>query len=125
MKIKNVSATQMEIALMRANYKYDNNLRFNRFDVNSQSIDFTLRVQSSKGPGHRLSHSGRRMVAACWHAHRDFMRAIFDIAPDAVLRSSMAVYRGKAGFEASYPDTGFRNIGSMMSPVNFKDACEC
>jgi hypothetical protein len=125
MIIKNVTVTQMEVALAIANRAYDGNLQFNRFEPRAKCIGFTLRVKSSKAPGHRLSYSGRHLTAACWHAHRDFMRAIFDIAPNAVLRSCHAVYDGVAMFEANYRDTGYKNIGSMMQPLDFQNACEC
>lgn len=125
MKINTVSMNDMQAALNTVNRAYDGNVTFNRLDQSWRNINFTLRVKSSKGPGHRVSHTGRRIPSACWHVHRDFMKAIFDIAPDAVLRSCRAVYRGKDGFERDYPATAHINIGSMMQPLSFANACEC
>jgi hypothetical protein len=102
-------------------------------------IRFALKVASCKGPGHRLGfyrhrHTGnrRRMAYACWHAHRDVLRALLQIAPaSAVVRSGSRtvrgdaiVYRGLEGFEREYPNTD-RNIGSQMDPMYWSEACEC
>ena len=90
---------------------------------------FGLRVNSSQGPGHRRSAGGlsqsKRMVAACWHAHRDVMAAIFDAFPDARLKTSLADYRGAGDFREAFPETYYSNIGSMMFPCYMGDACDC
>jgi flagellar biosynthesis GTPase FlhF len=125
MKIKNVTAAQMEKAMAKVNRSYASNVQFNRFEAIKNGFNFTLRVVSSKGLGHRLSMSGRRLTAACWHVHRDFMRAIFDLSPTASLVSCQAAYHGKADFEAKYPDTAGINIGSMMQPMSMEEACAC
>lgn len=67
----------------------------------------------------------RRVHAACWHAYRDVLTKLFDEYPDAVVRTAFANYHGKRGFEIHYPDTAYRNIGSLMYPVEASDACDC
>ncbi len=105
---------------------YDGNLTANRLDrVNGRCVAFTLRVSSSKAPGARRSGSGRRSVAACWHAHRDVMAVIFDRNPAARVKSAFADYRGKEAFEDLFPNTGDHNVGSMMRPVMIEDCCDC
>ena len=126
MNIKPITTAQMESALATANKAYDGNLTFKTFvPQNNGGVHFTLTVRDSKAPGARRSHTGRRIAAACWHAHRDFMAAIFDLAPDAVLRSYLAVYKGKSGFERDYPATGYANISSIMQPMEHRHACDC
>jgi len=94
-----------------------------------QHVRFGLRVNSSKGPGHRRSASpfgpSRRMVAACWHAHRDVMAAIFEAHPDARLKTSMADYRGGEDFEDSFRETYYTNLGALIAPVYAGEACDC
>lgn len=94
-----------------------------------QHVRFALRVNSSKGPGHRRSVSAfspsRRLIAACWHAHRDVMAAIFEANPDARLKTSFADYRGREGFEDGFMSTYYKNIGSQMYPAYMGDACDC
>lgn len=108
--------------------KYGHNLVVDAGDlgtVRRPGTNFVLRVRLSKGPGARRSGSGRRTVAACWHAHRDVMMDIFAAAPDARLTSALADYRGAADFAASFPATGHHNVGSMMEPAAIANCCEC
>ncbi len=105
-----------------------------------------LRVQDSKGRFHRRSHTGRRMPSACYHGHYAFMCHLFDLAPDAVIRSSCIgqgyslgesywggqrtmVYAGRDSFhDQAQPDGGMiadANCGSIMDPLRYADACDC
>ena len=67
----------------------------------------------------------RRIHAVCWHGHRDWMRALFALDPDARIKTAMADYRESDGFERVFPATGDRNIGSQMHPLIYRDACYC
>lgn len=125
MKATKVSPEVLTKAMIEANASYNGNLTFNRFDVGKNHVNFTLRVNSSKGAGHRVGHSGKRLVAACWHAHRDFLASLFTLAPNAKVVSCKAKYDGKDGFEASFERTGNDNIGSVFQPLCYADACEC
>ena len=73
----------------------------------------------------RISHSGRKINAVCWHGFRDFFRALFEYTPDAVVKTALATYAGSKGFEATFPATGAKNIGSMFEPMAIADACLC
>lgn len=92
---------------------------------------FTLRVRSSYGPGHRLGQqinangNRRRMPAACWHSYRDTLAALLSANPDARLVSAQGDYTGARSFLDSFEATGESNIGSRMSPLYYRDACEC
>jgi len=64
--------------------------------------------------------------AVCWHGHRDFMRALFALAPDAEIRSAMATYKGSDNFEQTFGFTryaGGSRMGVQMIP--YADACTC
>jgi hypothetical protein len=76
-----------------------------------------LKVRDSHAYGARLSWTGRHMPAASWEAYRDVLTELFDRYPEARVRTVMATYRGKDGFEANYPDTAYVNIGSQMQPA--------
>lgn len=84
-----------------------------------------LRVLESRGDGARRSWTGRRIPAACWHAYRDVLAALFEEYPRASVRTAMAVYRGREGFEQHYPATADRNVGSQMQPAYMPDLCDC
>jgi hypothetical protein len=84
-----------------------------------------LRCRDSHGKGARRSWTGRRMPAACWHAYRDVMAAVFAKYPKARIATSMAVYNGRAGFQHNYPGTANKNIGSIMAPAYMPELCDC
>src|SRR3990172_2863318 len=88
----------------------------------------TLTVVSSRADGSRVSASSfnteRRVSAACWHAYRDVMRALFEAGATRI-KSAHADYRGLEGFEDLYPATGYKNIGSAFRPIQFREACDC
>lgn len=126
MLIKNVAEHQLYKALDVANEKFDGNLRFKRIEragftrAGREDWNVTLTVSSSKGKGARIGFSGRRIAAACWHAHGAFM----DNLPENAV---IVVSGGRDGKMTLYPGSPWvdRNIGSMMQPLYYSDACEC
>jgi hypothetical protein len=89
-------------------------------------------VKSARRPGARVSpprfyqENPRRIGSACWHAHRDFFRAIFDINPDAEIHTALAKYKGRDDFERKYPATAYGGGMAGAAPVGmFGDACNC
>ena len=116
---------EASLKLTSARY-YAGNLVFKRApEQRGHWVHFTLTVKSSAGPGSRRSYSGRRISAACWHAHRDVMLALFARIPDVRLVSASADYHGREHFLRSFEATGDRNIGSMVQPMAYRDACDC
>jgi hypothetical protein len=67
----------------------------------------------------------RRVAAVCWHVYRDVLIEVFNINPDAKVKTAYAKYYGKQAFYDLFPDTGHRNIGSMMYPVTPVECCDC
>ena len=131
MKIKGITKHQLMAAVVTAGIEfYDDNLQFNREPEQLGNwLHFTIRVKDSHkaGAGRSASHfnRGRRQVSACWHAHRDVMRAIFRTAPDALLVTGIARYEGSDGFEHEFPATGHANVGPPIDPIARQDCCEC
>lgn len=113
---------QTTLAVINGRYGY--NVELNR-SGSANPRRFTLRVKSSKGPGARRSWKGRRLPCACWHVHRDFLQAFFELEPEAVVSTSLAVYRGRDGSQRDFPQTAGKNAGSLMEPVRIADLCEC
>lgn len=68
--------------------------------------------------------------AVCWHGHRDFLRELFRLAPDAVVRTAFITYRGAADFEQNYRETRYGKPGEGStiygsSAVPYAEACTC
>ncbi|MHA1952462.1 MAG: hypothetical protein ACW96U_00760 [Candidatus Heimdallarchaeaceae archaeon] len=70
-------------------------------------INFTLRNNNCKKKGAQRTDR-RRTSAVCWHVHRDFMKEIFDINPDARLTTALMYYKGKDHFYETYQSTQYR-----------------
>jgi len=98
-----------------------------------RALRFQLRPTGEKIDGdykyQRTSSSGfqpeRRVHAVCWHGHRDFMRAIFARNPDARIKTAWADYKGAENFADEFEATAWRNVGSMMYPMQADSVCKC
>lgn len=67
----------------------------------------------------------RLVWAVCWHGHYRFMSEVFARFPNAKIRTSHAVYDGRAQFFTDAESTGDVNRGSQYAPMAFRDACTC
>jgi len=128
MEARNVTASDLQAALDRINAeRYEGNVTFNRYpEQHGKALAFTLRVSSSKGPGHRRGFTygkGRRLTSACWHVHGHFFDALLAINPDAVIRATGG--RTTIKIDRLGGNWMDRDIGSMMSPLMFSEACDC
>lgn len=126
MKIKGINESDLRAAVHDASEAlYNGNITFRREpEKEGNFLFFTLAVKWCGGRGaHHTAQ--RRTAAACWHAHRDVMRAIFKRAPAALLVTALARYEGSEGFEHEFPYTGNLQIGSMMNPRTRRESCEC
>lgn len=85
------------------------------------------REQQSTARGHEGKWFSRAVPGAvCWHGHRDFFRALYRLAPKAIVRTAMAVYRNADNFEDQFEATryaGGDRMGFHMTP--YADACTC
>ena len=128
MVVKNITSKQLTEAVAELNTSYDNNIRFNNREVlNNKGTRhrFTIRVKDSRGTGSKLGHSRningehRRTNSACWHTHGDLFDILFKINNECEVRSGGKLITSDNG---NWED---RNIGSIMEPMYFSEACEC
>lgn len=130
MYAKHCDATDLQKALDVVNEKYEGNVIFRRLEPRGKRWLFTLKVIDSRAPGHRRGYPhftksgiGRRMPCACWHVHGDFFDALFDINEDAeIIVSGRDGKRCINKYGGNWKDS---NIGSMMYPYYFSQACDC
>jgi hypothetical protein len=139
---RNVTESQMYLALAEINQKYDGNIVFKSFEKKGKGFSFTLTVKETtrgKGkariaaPGVRKSSScfqhERRIAAACWHVHGHFFEELFKIAPDARVFSTFFKRFQTESFTGWITKDGGNwldgNIGSTYSPMMFSEACFC
>lgn len=125
--ITNATVEELNRALFVCNQMiYDNNVEFNRLEqVSRNRVAFTLKVKDSHKKGARLSQSvtskgnRRHLINACWHVHGDLFDCLFAINPDIFIIACGKKITRKSG---NWED---RNIGSLMNPLAYSDACEC
>lgn len=67
----------------------------------------------------------RKVHAVCWHGHRQFFGELFKLAPDAVVRTAMAVWTLKTFTVDNLWETYRKNIGAPVFPVCAGEACNC
>ncbi len=112
----NATIQELNQALDQVNKTFEGNIRFKGISqISANKVNFTLTVHNSRKLGGRLSHTGRRIAAACWHVHGHFFDCLFSINPDAVINSLGKKITAQAG---NWEDW---SIGQQM----YSDSCEC
>ena len=113
---------ELEQALAEINKRYEHNLTWNNFErLNGNGTRFrvTLRVKDSHEKGAKIGYSGRHTIYACWHVHGHFFEALLEINEDIVIKTAGRTVDKNGG---NWEDW---NIGSLMYPRYFSEACEC
>src|SRR2546428_10095328 len=123
--------------IVRAMQTYENILvqvsRNHQMKNGNLSIKATLYPAKSAKVSRRnrgTGHEGRLKNAICFHGHKIFMTEIFNSIAGARLRSTMTARVGfrwmnAENFEDVADRIGNLNVGSMMEPKYFIEACEC
>lgn len=142
MIIHGIDEHDLRAALDVANYAYSGNLRF-REEPELMSKDplswrVRLGVEDKRGPGcqRRVSllscyipfvrnKNSRDFSLACYHAHRDFLYAVFEREPSARVVTRLAAYYGLASFEATCWKVGKVNVDLYFGRRPFEDYCGC
>jgi hypothetical protein len=102
---------QLRETLKITNEKHGYKLEFNRLEQSTRNrVLFTLK-SPSKIKGARISHSGRNLPKASWHAHGNFFDELFIINPQAVVFSLDKKITVNEGNWSDY------NIGSHFKPM--------
>jgi hypothetical protein len=111
-------------ALAHVNEYFHDNIRFKTCESTGKTRDkrekftVTLTVNNSNEIGSKRSFEGRKIAAACWHAHGVF----FDSLPAGTeIRTS---FYGSVVTQAGDPWHDL-DIGSAYRPLMASDACNC
>jgi hypothetical protein len=127
-EIRGAERVDMLVAVEKANERHGYELRWSQTSDGGKRVPWVrgrVLPVTSRSEGARRSWTGRRVPAVCWHAYRDVLAALFEQRPEATVRTALAVYRGREGFEACYPETAYRNVGSQMQPAYMPELCDC
>ena len=66
-----------------------------------------------------------KINSICWHGYKDFLTELYNIYDDLRIFTAQITYNNKKDFELNFEDTGEKNIGSMVDPLQYKNACLC
>jgi hypothetical protein len=125
MQFANCTVDDVNDAIEVANREHGYDLSFAYTSGNGSRFRGRFIPETSRSHGSRISPDGRRIKAACWHAHRDVLAVLFEIKPDAKVTTEMAKYHGREMFRAAFPATEYRNVGSACRPASYGDLCDC
>ncbi len=101
---------ELRKALLKTNKKHGYKLGFERIEqFTKNKVLFTLK-SPSKIKGARVSHSGRNLPKASWHAHGNFFDMLFEINPNAIVTTGQKKITINEG---NWQDI---QIGSIMFP---------
>lgn len=121
MKVWNVTEEQLRQAAQATN------VSLYELRQDGRALRFMLRPDDSKR-WLRRGNRDNRINAVCFHGHYAFMLALYDLAPDARIKSGLlgaADYTSRASLVRQADAIGDRNIGSQFSPLAYRDACDC
>jgi len=93
--------------------------------INKGNTSYRFGIRPIDGKFQRVSPSGRKVHAVCWHGHLEFMRNLYRTNATAKFRTAMNNYDSLADLESNKGNAYHRNIGSMIYPMYYGDACEC
>jgi hypothetical protein len=105
------------------------NLDMNKISGNCHRVKLKL-GQSKKyqrlGFSRNKDGSRKKVNAVCWHGYRDFLIELYNISGNNFrVVTAQATYNNKEDFYSIYPATGKKNIGSMVDPLPYEEACNC
>ena len=69
--------------------------------------------------------SKRKVNAICWHGFRDFFIELYNYNSNLRVVTANATYQNSFDFYKNYNQTGYKNIGSMVEPLEYNKACLC
>ena len=108
----------------------DLNLNVDYKVVSNNCYNVKLRLDKTKKyqrTGYMTCKNGQKnkVNAVCWHGYRDFMIKLYKISDNFKIKTCDIYYQNKEDFYNRYESTGYQNIGSVINPIQYKDACLC
>ena len=130
MKIYNTkNITNFNTILYEIKLKLNIEIDYNSISGNCYRVKLVKKKENKnyqrKGFYNNKNGTARKVNAICWHGYRDFLTELYNIYSDLRVITTQITYNNKQDFELKYPDTANINIGSMVQPLKYKDACFC
>jgi hypothetical protein len=135
--ITGITVEQFRLAVARVGMRrYGDNLRveiereFSQTRFNARVLPIVTGSQmglppGELAPGEKRTWQGWFSNALCWHAEHDVLIEIFNINPNAKVRTMYANYLGAEVFLREHPRTARINVGPTAKPVMPVECCDC
>jgi hypothetical protein len=122
MVIANVTKEQIEqAAILTGGIRLDNfkplNAKGDRFNVKLSPNPQEKKWLSQSGM------SGRKKNAINWYGFAKFFSNLYQLNPNAIVKTAYTTYQNEEEFRNKHYQTQYRNIGSIMYPVQPLDEC--
>ena len=130
MKIYNTkNITNFETILNEIKLKLNLEIDFNSISSNCFRVKLVKKKENKNyqriGFYSNKNGTPRKVNAICWLGFRDFFIELYKYNENLRVITAQATYNDKQDFEYKYPNTAYNNIGSMIQPLNYEDACLC
>jgi hypothetical protein len=130
MKIYNTkNKSDFENSINQIANKLEIEIDYNSISGNCYRVKLNKKKENKnyqrKGFYNNKNGTPRKVNAICWHGFRDFLTELYKVYSDLRVFTAQITYNNKQDFELKYPDTANINIGSMVQPLNYEDACFC
>ena len=129
MKVYNIKNTNFSEILKHVSTKLNICVDSNPISKNCYRVKLVKQKGTKnyqrKGYYNNKNGTPRKVNAICWHGFRDFLIELYKLNSSFRVVTAQITYNNKEDFELKYPDTANINIGSMVQPLNYEDACFC
>ena len=109
--------------------KLDINIDYNSISKNCYRVVLKKYKSSPKyqRTGFITLKNGKKnkINSICWHGYKDFLTELYNIYDDLRIFTAQITYKSKKDFELNFESTGQKNIGSMVEPLQYQNACLC
>ena len=130
MKIYNTkNITNFNTILNEIQLKLNIDIDYNAISNNCFRVKLNKRKENKNyqrtGFYNNKNGTPRKINAICWHGYRDFLSQLYSYNSGLRVVTMTATYQNSMDFYRNYVQTGYKNIGSMIEPKFYNDACLC
>jgi len=130
MKIYNTkNITDFEDTLKEIKSRLNIEIDFNSISSNCYRVKLVKKKENKNyqrtGFYNNKNGTPRKVNAICWHGFRDFFKELYKHYSTLRVVTANTTYTSIFDFYKNYNQTGYKNIGSMIQPLQYNKACLC
>ena len=129
MKVYNIKNTNFSEILKHVSTKLNICVDSNPISKNCYRVKLVKQKENKNyqrtGYYNNKDGSKRKVNAICWHGFRDFFIELYKYNDSLRIVTANTTYTSVFDFYKNYNQTGYKNIGSMIQPLQYNKACLC